>query len=68
MSQVKRHRAFYSIKMANTMRIFSILIVCLILAGLVLVGVVWTLPQKRPAQVQKSPSPQTTVMRRSGPF
>jgi hypothetical protein len=31
--------------MANTMRIFSLLIVCLIVTGLVLVGVVWVLPQ-----------------------
>jgi hypothetical protein len=47
--------------MANTMRVFSLLIVCLILVGLVLVGVVWMHPQKRPAQAQKSPPPQTTA-------
>jgi hypothetical protein len=49
--------------MANTMRIFSILIVCLIVVGLVLVSVVWMLPQK-PAQAQKSPPPQTAAAAR----
>ena len=41
---------------------FSLLIVCLIQAGVILAGVVlWVLPQKESAQAQKPPPPLTTA-------